>query len=127
MDHHAHAKRGGNRVHRDIVVRGADAAGGEEIIVAFAQRVHRLNDPVFLVRYDAHLGQADALHLQPFGHLRDILVVRAAGQDFVADNDERGGPDTIGHGKRARVLRLGCARCWKVPVPHDRPARGSRP
>ena len=63
MDDHRHAKRLRHRVHRDVVMRRADAAGGEEIIVAVPQRIHRHDNRVDVVRHHAHFGQADALDL----------------------------------------------------------------
>ena len=46
---------------------------------------------------DPHLGQADPLDVEPRRDLRDILVLRSARQDFVADHRERGRPDACGH------------------------------
>ncbi len=87
MDDHGHTERGGDRIHRDVVMRWADPAGGEQIIVCGAEQVHRLADAGEVVGDDPHLGQADALIVQPGRHLRDILVLRAAGKDLVADHD----------------------------------------
>jgi hypothetical protein len=58
-----------------------------------AQRVHRLDDSVHVVGDHAHFSQADALDAQPRCDLGDVLVLRAARQDFVADDEQGGGPD----------------------------------
>ncbi len=95
MEHHRHAQRLGNRVDGDVVMRRANPAGGEQIIVARAQRVDCLDNRLLDIGHHAHLAQADALHVQPEGDLADILVLRAAGKDFVANDDERGGVDAV--------------------------------
>ncbi len=76
-----------------------DPAGGEQIVVAGAQRVHRFDDRGGIVGHHAHFVQTDVLDLQPAGDLRDVLVVRPAREDLVPDHDKGGGEDAgIGHG-----------------------------
>jgi hypothetical protein len=79
MDHHRHTHGLGNGVDRDVIMRRADAAGGEQIIVARTQRVDRLDNRVRIIGHHAHFTQADALNAQPTGDLGDILVLRPAG------------------------------------------------
>jgi hypothetical protein len=74
-------------------MRRADAAGGEQIIVARPQRIDRLDDRILTSATTRTSLQADALHVQPERDLADILVLRAAGQDFIADDDQCGGVD----------------------------------
>lgn len=76
MNHHVDAQRHGNGIHCDVVVGRTDAACGEKIIVARSQQVHGFHDRVLIVRNDAYFLQADALHVQPAGDLRDVLVLR---------------------------------------------------
>ena len=96
MDDDGDAQRLGHGVHRDVVMGGADPASGEEVIVGFAQGVHRFDDPFHNIGDHAHFGKANALHLQPAGDLGDVLVVRAPGKDFVPDHEEAGGVDAVG-------------------------------
>ena len=93
IDVDRHAERLGDAVGGDVVVGRADAAGGEDVGVAVAQRVERRDDLVFLVGHDAHLPQVDAERGQIFGDVADVLVLGAPGQDLVADHQERGGDD----------------------------------
>ena len=97
MDHHRYAQGLGYCIDGDIIVRGPDPAGGEQVIVADAQRVDRFDNRGGIVGHHAHFSQADALHPQPRGNLRDILVLRAARQDLVADNEQGGFPDAVVH------------------------------
>jgi hypothetical protein len=69
-----------------------DAAGGEQIIVPRAQEVHRLDNRVLIVGDHPDFLQPYALNVQPERDLRDVPVLRPAGQYLVADHDERGGP-----------------------------------
>ena len=99
MDDHPDAKRNRHCVNRDIVMRRANAAGGEQIIVACAQGIHGLDNRILYIGHHANLCQPYALDIQPKGDLRNILVLRPAGQDFIADHDKGGGPDAGGgHG-----------------------------
>ena len=93
MNHDRHTECRGDGVNGDVVVGRADAAGGEQIIVARAERVDRLDDPLGDVGDDAHLGQPDALDVEPGRELRDVPVLRPPGQDFVADHRQRCRPD----------------------------------
>ena len=95
MDDDGHAQSLGHGVHGDVVMRRPDTAGGEEIIVTFAQRVHRFHDTRHHIGDDSHFGQANTLHLQPAGDLGNILVMRAPGQDLVPDHEEPGGVDAV--------------------------------
>lgn len=79
-------------------MRGADAAGREDIGVTGTHGIHRGDDLVFLVGNDAHLLQVDADRRHDIGEVADILVLGAAGQNLVAD-DEHGGGDDFGHGR----------------------------
>jgi hypothetical protein len=65
VEYHVYPKRLGNRIDGDVVMRRSDATGGEEVIVARPERVHRLDDRICPVWHDAHLSQADALRVQP--------------------------------------------------------------
>ena len=95
MDDDRHAERVGDGVDRDVVMGGADAAGGEQIIVLGPQRVHRRGDPLDHVRHHPHLVQPDALQVQPAGDLGDVPVLGAAGEDLVADDQQARRPDAF--------------------------------
>jgi hypothetical protein len=104
VDDYADTQRLGDGVHGDVVVSRTDPAGGEHIIVARSQRVHRLDDRGGHVRHHAHFDEADALDAQPSRDLRDVLVVSATGEDLVANHDQRGGVDA---GRISHVAGLG--------------------
>ena len=70
----------------DVVMRRADAAGGENIGVARAQRVERVDDRRLVVGDDPHLLQVDADGGEIVGDEADVLVLGAARQDLVADD-----------------------------------------
>ena len=89
-------KRLGDAIGGDVVVGRADAAGGEEIGVAAAQGVDRGDDLLLHVRHDADLAQVDADPGQVLGDVADILVLGAAREDLIAD-DEKSGCDGNGH------------------------------
>ena len=97
MDDNRDAQRFGHCVHGDIVMGGADAAGGEQVVVGFAKGIYRLCDAGDHIGHHAHFSEADPLHLQPAGHLGDVLVMRTAGEDLVPDHHERGGIDACRH------------------------------
>ncbi len=74
-----------------------DAAGGEEIGVAGPQRVHRGDDLRFLVGDDADFAHVDAQRGQVFGDVADVLVLRAPGQNLVADHQDRRSDGSLAH------------------------------
>ena len=92
VNHHGNTEGGCDRVHRDIVVRRTDAARREEVIVRRAQHIHCFSDPGPVVGNDADLGEPNPLLVQPDSDLADVLVLRPARQDLVADDEQRGGP-----------------------------------
>src|SRR3546814_20963288 len=92
MDDHPDPQRLRHRVDSDVVVGRADAAGGEDIIVARPQRVQRVDDLVLDVGNDAHFAQANTLHVEPGRDLRDIPVLGAAGEKLVAYHQHGGSP-----------------------------------
>ena len=98
IDVDRHPERLGDAVGGDVVVGRADAAGGEDVGVAVAQRVERVDDRRFLVADHADLHQVDADRGQIFGDVADVLVLGAPGQDFVADHQQSGGDDVVGRG-----------------------------
>ncbi len=95
MDHDRHIERRGDRIDGDVVVGRPDPAGREQIIVAGAERIDRLDDALLVVGDDPHLGQPDALVVEPGRELRDILVLGPARQDLVADHRQGGGPGLL--------------------------------
>ena len=93
VDRDPHAERLGDAVGGDVVMRRADAAGGEEIGVARAHRVQRRDDLRLDVGNDAHLAQVDADAGQVLGDEADVLVLGPPRQDLIADDKQRGGDD----------------------------------
>jgi hypothetical protein len=87
----ADAESLGHRVGGDVVMGGADAAGGEDEIMAAAQRVQPLDDLVFVVGNDPDFLEIDAQSHQEAGNGVGIGILGAAGEDFVADHQHRGG------------------------------------
>ena len=72
------AERLGDCVGGDVVVGRPDAAGGEDVSVAGAQRVKRGDDLGLLVGNDADFLQVDADGGHMLGDKADILVLGAA-------------------------------------------------
>ena len=94
-----HAKGLRNCVGGDVVMGRTDAAGGEDIIILAAQCVERRYDCILVVGHDTHFLQVDASQQQYIGEMADILVLRPAGEQFVADG-QHGGCDNgfVRHG-----------------------------
>lgn len=80
----------------DVVMGRADAAGGEDIIIAGAQRIQRFDDCMLLVGDDAHFLQVYSGHGEHIREVPDILVLGASRQQFVADGEHGGGHDRWG-------------------------------
>ena len=95
MDDDIDPKRLGDRIDGDIVVGRADPAGGEHIVIARAQRVHRIDNLILNIGDDPHFAQANPLHVEPGRDLRDILVLRAARENLVTDHQHGGCPDAF--------------------------------
>ena len=70
-------------------MRRADAAGGEQIVVARAQLVDRGDDRGLVVGDDAHLLQANADARKMRRDVVDVAVAGAAREDLVADHQHR--------------------------------------
>lgn len=92
-----------DRVRGDVVMGRADAARGKDIIITAAQRVQRLDNRFLLVGDDADFLEVNAGHGEHIREVADILVLGAAGRQFVADGEhggshDGGGGGGIGHG-----------------------------
>ena len=74
-------------------MRRADAASRKQIVVTRPQCVDSLDDRFLDIGHDTDFAQPNALDIQPQRNLADILVLRAAGKDFIANNHKRGGVD----------------------------------
>jgi hypothetical protein len=105
MDDDGPAERRGDGIDGDVVMGRADPAGGEQIIVLGAERVHRRRDPFDHVGDHPDLVQPDALEVEPAADLGDIAVLGPARQDLVADHQQGGGPDAFG-GQGAGLRRF---------------------
>ena len=65
-----------------------DAAGGKDIGVFSAALIHRGDDRILDIRNDAGFHQPYASAIQLISQIREVFVLRAAGQDFISDNDK---------------------------------------
>ncbi len=74
-----------------------DAAGGENVIIAGAQRVERGDDLLFDVGHNARLAQIDADVGEILGDVTEVAVLGAARQDFIADHQNCGGDNLLAH------------------------------
>ena len=108
----------GDRIGGDVVMRGPDAARGEQQIVGAAQgpvqRADRIHDAVGVVGDDADLLEVDAGGGQHLGQVVGVPLARATRQDLVTD-DQDGGCGVVGlHGALPWVWRLiyACGRGW---------------
>ena len=88
-----HAEGLGDAVGGDVVVRRADAAGGEHVGVARAQGIYGADDLGFYVGHNPDFTQVDAEGGEVFGDVADVLVLGPPRQDFVADDKDRRGDD----------------------------------
>ncbi len=71
----------------------ADPAGGEDVIEPPAHLVDRGDDDLGHVGNDPRLAQPDPGLVEPAGKKAQILVLGAARQDLVADDQHAGGDD----------------------------------
>ena len=93
----------------------SDAAGGEDVGVAVAERVHRRDDLVLDIGDHPHLADIDADIGQVLGDVADVLVLGPPGKDFVADDENRRRDDGTRVGRRPR-------RCFmENDLCHSRP------
>ena len=56
MNDDIHAERGCDRVNGNVIMRRANAAGGEQIVVACPQEVHRLYNGIHIISHHAHFA-----------------------------------------------------------------------
>ena len=108
------AERLGDGFRRYVVVGRADAAGREDVGIACPERVHGRHDLVLDVRDDAHLAQLHPDLVEALPEEGEVRVLHPAGEDFVADDAERGGNGigTIGHGgTRSRRAKASISPC----------------
>ena len=85
-----HAERLRDALGRDVVVRRADAARREYVGELAARFVHVADDRRRLVAHDAALGEANAELRELEAEELQIRVLRFAGQDLVADDEDAG-------------------------------------
>jgi hypothetical protein len=83
----------GDRVGGDVVMRRADAAGGEDIVELLPHLVDGGHDRGLDVGDDAAFPDLHAQYAEFGGEILDVGIARAAAQDLVADDDDTGGHD----------------------------------
>ena len=81
----------GDAVGGDVVVRRADAAGGEDVVELLAHLVHGGDDRRLDVGDDPAFRDPDAEQAELGGEVLDVGVLGAAAQDLVADDEDAGG------------------------------------
>ena len=69
----------------------ADAACGKDVVILHAQGIDGAADRVRRVGDDPSLGQADTERVQRVAQVRHVGIFGAPGQDFIADDNQRGG------------------------------------
>ena len=72
---------------------GADAAGGEDIVVARPAFVDRGDDLRLDIGDDAGLAQSYAELGQLLRDIAEVHILGAAGENLIADDQHRGGDD----------------------------------
>ena len=85
------AERAGDGLDRDVVVRRADAARGEEPVVRGGELAHLAGDFVDLVQDRHHAAELDAERAERPREDGDVRLLDLAGQELVADDERRGG------------------------------------
>ncbi len=83
----------------NVVMRRADAAGGEDVGVGGAAFIHRVDDGLLDIGDDAGMGHPDAQRVQLARKPAQVFVLRPAGEDLVADDDETGGGGVVHRGQ----------------------------
>ena len=83
-----HAEGLGHGIGGDVVMGGADAAGGENNVIAGPQRIQPGHDLILHIGNHADFLQVDAQRGQETGDIMGIAVLGAAGQDFVPDHHD---------------------------------------
>src|SRR5262249_13537953 len=78
---------------------GPDPAGGEDVGVAMPERIERVYDRRLLVADHPHFHEIDAERGEIFRDIANVLILGAAGQDLVADHQERSSNDFFGRGR----------------------------
>ena len=56
MNNNIDAERSCDRVNRDVIMRWANAAGGEQIVIACPQDVHRLYNGIHVIGHHTHFA-----------------------------------------------------------------------
>ena len=90
------AKGGGDAIGGDVVMRGAYAARGEEMVEPGAERPDRRGDGGGIVGDHAHFLEVDAVLGQRPRKVMHVGVTGAPREDFIPDDKHGGGG--VGHG-----------------------------
>ena len=90
-------------IRRDVVMRRADPARGEDVVVPRPQLVQCRNDGFVHVRHDAAFAHLDAERSEKLGDGPQVRILRPSRQDLVADEEDCRRHD-LGHGPRLRLL-----------------------
>ena len=96
MLHKLDAKGRRHGIGGDVVMGGADTAGGDHIVIAGAQGVQRRHDLVEHIGHRPRLGQLHPMGPEIAGDVAQVGVAGATRQDFVADDQHGGGHPAFG-------------------------------
>src|SRR5262245_31000126 len=97
IDAYRHSERLSYAVGSDGVMGRPDTASREDIGVTMPKRVKRIDDSTLLVADHPYFLEIDPERGEVFRDIADVLILGAAGQDFIADHQEG-----------ADLLRSGC-------------------
>jgi len=90
----------GHGIGRNVVMRWADPARGEHVVVASTKSVQSFDNGWLIIGDDPHFLQVDARHCEDIGKVPDILVFGATRQELIADGEHGGRNRGGGRGRR---------------------------
>ncbi len=102
-----HIESLGDRIGSDVIVGRTDATGGEQVVVTVAQHIDGGDDFHLVVGDNASLLELDAEPGKMLGKEADVLVLGAAREDLVADDQHGGGNYGRLLWRHKRLLRFG--------------------
>ena len=85
-----HVECGGHAIGGNVIMRRANPARGEHLIMPSAQRPHRRNDRIPVIRHNAHFGQIDPDFGQLARQMIHVGIAGAPGQNLIADHQHGG-------------------------------------
>ena len=96
-----HAERLGDALGGDVVMGGADATGGQDVVEGRSRLIDGVDDDLLDIRNHACFAHAHTAFTEYRGDVVQISVLGATGQDLVADDQHAGGIDAFSHAPQA--------------------------